>query len=116
MSNEVWECLRAGGIDGGCPNVMLYRDAGSEVDVEIGVELHRKCPLNGRVVRSSLPSGTVAMTIHRGSYVQLAGAHGSIADWCASNDQRPTGIRWEVYGPHNEDPTLMATEVYWLLS
>jgi hypothetical protein len=27
LLNEVWDCLRAGGIEGGCRNVMLYRDS-----------------------------------------------------------------------------------------
>ena len=29
--------------------------------------------------------------------------------------RRPTGARWEVYGPHHDDPSEVWTEVYWLL-
>jgi hypothetical protein len=36
MLGEVWDCLRAAGIHSGCPNVMLYRDAGTVANVEIG--------------------------------------------------------------------------------
>lgn len=73
LLGEVWECLRAGRINGGCPNVMLYRDSG--FDVEVGVELRQPCPLTGRVVSSTLPAGEVAMTVHRGPYSELGSAH-----------------------------------------
>jgi effector-binding domain-containing protein len=66
LSGEVWACLRAAGINRGCRNVMLYLD---EVPhVEVGVELTRPCPLTGNVVAWNLPAGTVAMTVHRGTY------------------------------------------------
>jgi hypothetical protein len=32
LSNEVWACLRAGGVQRGCPNVMLYLDDTPRVD------------------------------------------------------------------------------------
>src|SRR5438309_1485476 len=65
LLGEVWDCLRAGGIDRGCRNIMLYRD--SVPNVEVGVLLDRPCPLTGRVVASELPAGPAAMTVHRGS-------------------------------------------------
>ena len=33
-----------------------------------------------------------------------------------TSGHRPSGIRWEIYGPNNEDPAEQWTEVYWLLS
>ena len=50
LLGEVWDCLRAGGISGGCRNIMLYRD--SVPNVEVGVLLSQPCPLTGRVVAS----------------------------------------------------------------
>src|SRR6266487_6336058 len=64
LLDEVWACLRAGGIHRGCRNVMLYWDDAPHV--EVGVELDQPCPLTGRVVASALPAGQVAMTMHRG--------------------------------------------------
>src|SRR2546423_8345646 len=66
MSGEVWACLRAGGVTRGCPNVMLYLD--DVPHVEVGVLFSGSVPLTGRVVASSLPSGRVAWTVHRGPY------------------------------------------------
>ena len=66
LLDEVWACLRAGGVHRGCPNVMLYLD--DVPHVEIGVELRQPCPLTGRVIASSLPAGQAAVTVHRGPY------------------------------------------------
>jgi effector-binding domain-containing protein len=113
LLDEAWACLRSGGIEGGCPNVMLYLD--DVPHVEVGVELRQPCPLTGRVVASKLPAGPVAMTVHRGSYGGLGEAHRAIRDWCAARGRTPAGPRWEVYGPHRDDPAEVWTEVYWLL-
>lgn len=113
LLDEVWTCLRAGGVDHGCPNVMLYLD--DTPHVEVGVELRVPCPLTGRVAASTLPAGQAAMTIHRGSYAGLAAAHRAVVDWCASQGHRLAGPRWEVYGPHRDDPAEVWTEIYHLL-
>lgn len=114
LLDEVWACLRAGGIQRGCRNVMLYID--DVPQVEVGVELVQPCPLTGRVVRSALPAGEAAMTVHWGPYAELGAAHGAVLDWCEQHGRRPAGPRWEVYGPHRDDPAEVWTEVYYLLS
>jgi effector-binding domain-containing protein len=114
LLDEVWACLRAGGVHGGCPDVMLYLD--DVPHVEVGVELSRPCPLTGRVVASALPAGQAATTVHRGAYSGLAEAHRAVAVWCRAHGRQPAGPRWEVYGPHRDDPAEVTTEVYWLLS
>ena len=113
LLGEVWDCLRTGGIDRGCRNVMLYLD---EVpNVEVGVLLDRPCPLTGRVTSSALPAGTAAMTVHRGSFADVPAAHNAVGAWCAEHRRQPSGPRWEIYGPHDDDPAQQWTEVYWLL-
>jgi effector-binding domain-containing protein len=113
LLGQVWACLRASGITRGCPNVMLYLD--DAPTIEIGVLLDRPCELSGAVVRSSLPQGRAAMTVHRGSYAGLGDAHDAVLRWCAENGLRTTRTRWEVYGPHDDDPNAVLTQVYWLL-
>lgn len=114
LSGEVWQCLRASGIERGCPNVILYRD--DRPQVEVGVLVDQPCVLTGRVVTSTLPAGVVATTVHRGSFAEMGGAHDAIHAWCAHHGHRLTGARWEVYGPHNDDAGQQWTEVSWLLS
>jgi effector-binding domain-containing protein len=113
LLDEVWECLRAGGIHRGCPNVMLYLD--DVPHVEVGVLLDRPCPLTGRVVRSALPAGRVASTVHRGPYAGLGAAHRAVLEWCEQSGERLSGPRWEIYGPHRPDPAELTTEVCYLL-
>ncbi|GEM_PF-224265 len=114
LSAEVWACLRAGGISSGCRNIMLYWD--DVPHVEVGAELLVPCPLTGRVVASTLPAGQVAMTTHWGAYSELGAAHQAVIDWLPTQGKRMTGARWEVYGPHNDDPDKVWTEVYYLLA
>ena len=113
LLGEVWACLRAGGVERGCPNVMLYLD--DTPRVEVGVWLRVPCILSGRVVPSVLPAGRVATTTPRGRFEDVAAAHRAVIDACASTGERLTGIRWEVYGPHRDDPGEQAVEVSWLL-
>ena len=114
LLGEVWDCLHAGGIYRGCRNIMLYLD--DVPNVEVGVLLGQPCPLTDRVVASALPAGTAAMTVHRGSFGDVLAAHNAVRGWCAAHGHRLSGIRWEVYGPHNDDPAQQWTDVYWLLS
>jgi len=114
LLDEVWTCLRAGGVERGCPNVMLYLD--DTPQVEVGVELRVPCSLTGRVVASTLPAGQVAMTMHRGPYALLGAAHRAVLDWCATQGWRLAGPRWEIYGPHRDDVAQVWTEVYHLLT
>lgn len=41
---------------------------------------------------------------------------GEPAEWCTRHDRRRTGTKWEIYGPHRDDPAELTTEVSWLLS
>jgi catechol 2,3-dioxygenase-like lactoylglutathione lyase family enzyme/effector-binding domain-containing protein len=111
MLDEVWDCLRANGITSGCRNVMFYRD--DRPAVEVGVIADPDLTLTGRVVTSRLPRGLVATTTHRGGYAGLDGAHRAVRDWCATNERPLTGERWEVYGPHDDDPANVWVQVSW---
>jgi hypothetical protein len=114
LSDQVWSCLRAGGIRSGCRNVMLYLD--DLPNVEVGVLLDQPCPLTGRVVSSTLPAGQVATTVHHGPYSGLSSAHEAVLGWCAANGRQPSRTRWEIYGPHDDDDAKLWTEVSWLLA
>ena len=114
LLDQVWACLRAGGIHSGCRNIMLYLD--DVPHVEVGVLLNQPCPLTGRVVASALPAGRVAFTRHYGPYSGLAAAYQAVLDWCAAQGLRPAGPRWEIYGPHDDDPAKVWTEVHYLLA
>lgn len=113
LLDEVWSLLNTAGINSGCPNVMVYLD--DTPQVEVGVLYEGRCDLVGRVVRSSLPDGKVAMTTHRGGYERLGQAHQAVVEWCDEQGLSLSGRRWEIYGPHSPDPTQTWTRIYWLL-
>jgi effector-binding domain-containing protein len=94
-------------------NVMLYRD--DVPHVEVGVELDQPAEIRGHAVRSTLPPGRVAMTVHRGRYEDLGAAHSAVLRWCAEHGLDTAGPRWEIYGHHHDDPDRRETEVYYLL-
>jgi effector-binding domain-containing protein len=113
MLDEVYACLRRNkSAKQGC-NVMLYKD--DTPQVEVGVELIAPCTLDGPVVRSTLPAGEVAMTVHRGPYQELGSAHDFVTRWCAAHGRALAGPRWEFYGDWHEDVNMLETEVYCLL-
>lgn len=117
MLDQVYACLsRHGSARQGC-NIMLYWDATPrvEVGVEVGVELIAPCVLDSPVIRSALPAGQAAMTVHRGPYGELGRAHQAVAQWCAARGLDLAGPRWEIYGDWREDPADLETEVYYLL-
>jgi effector-binding domain-containing protein len=116
MLDEVYACLRQGGIRGDC-NVMMYRDLPEpgRMSVEVGVEVSGPFPASGRVRASALPAGPAAMTVHRGPYEELDAAHRAIARWSADQGRELTGQRWEVYGDWYEDPALLETRIYYAL-
>ena len=114
LLDEVWGCLRAAGVTGGCPNVMLYLD--DVPHVEIGVLTADPVPTTGRVVRSVLPAGPVASTRHRGPYAGLGATHEAVRRWCTGRGRRLAGPRWEIYGPHRDDPADLWVDVGHLLA
>ena len=113
MLDQVYACLRRHGSTGQGHNVMLYKD--DVPNVEVGVELIAPCALDSPVIRSALPAGEVAMTVHRGPYQELGLAHDPVTRWCAANGRSLAGPRWEIYGDWREDLAELETEVYCLL-
>jgi len=114
LLGEVWDCLHAAGIHSGCRNVILYRDA--VPNVQVGVLIDEHPSLTGRVVASTLPAGVAATTVHRGPFREVGAAHDKVVRWCSTHGHQLSGTRWEIYGPHRDDPAQQCVEVYWLLS
>lgn len=112
--DEVWAVVRDDeGLRADGHNVILYKDA--VPNVEVGVEVTRAFEAVGRVEPSVLPAGTVARTIHHGSYAGLPGAHEAVRAWCDAHGHTVTGQRWEIYGDWHDDQDQLETEVAWQL-
>jgi effector-binding domain-containing protein len=113
LLDQVHASVRWGGPGRKGRNVMLYKD--DVPNVEIGVELNQAAEFEAPVIRSALPAGRVAMTIHKGPFTELGAAHGAVLRWCSEQGLQPAGPRWEIYGHHDDDPALLQTEVYYVL-
>lgn len=93
---------------------MLYKD--DVPHVEIGVELIAQCVLDDPVIRSALPAGEAAMTVHRSPYQGLGAAHEAVRRWCTAEEPNLAGPRYQIYGDWHDDPAELETEVYYLLA
>ena len=94
-------------------NVMLYLD--DLPHVEVGVELDQPAAFGPPIIRSQLPAGRVATTVHRGPYQLLGESHDRLLAWVGDRDLPLGGPRWEIYGHWHEDPDMLETEISYLL-
>jgi effector-binding domain-containing protein len=115
MLDGVWAFLRQDDLRADGHNVMVYRNDPPRLDFEVGVQVTRSFEPVGAVIPSALPAGRAAHAVHRGDYADLGGAHDSVLRWCRAHDEVTTGVRWEVYGDWDDDPSKVQTDVYWLL-
>jgi effector-binding domain-containing protein len=113
--NAVYTFLHNAGIQEHSHNVFVYRDDDQGIVLEVGVQVFAPFTGNDRVICSSTPSGQVATMLHRGAYAQLGITHRAILDWCRVNHHPVTGLRWEIYGRWNDDPSKLETQVFYLL-
>ena len=94
-------------------NIAVYLN--NVVDLEVGVPVTAPFEDTATVYCSSLPAGKAAHTVHYGPYSLLGGAHDAVLQWCEDRGLALTGVSWEIYGHWNDDPSLLRTDVYWLL-
>jgi len=111
----IWPLLRAQGAATG-HNVVVYHGATDGVlTVDVGVEVPAGFVPDVDVQPAATPEGEAATAAHFGDYSGLGGAYAALERWCASNDRRPAGVNWEVYGDWDDDPAKVRTDVYFLL-
>src|SRR5262245_36978957 len=78
---EVWNFIRAKGLEGAGRHVAVYLDG--EMNIECGAEVPVPFASDGRVVPSATPAGRAVTTAHFGPYHLLDDAHRAIREWCA---------------------------------
>ena len=114
LCGEVWKFIQASGSLHGGRHVALYLDC--DINLEVGAEVDQAFAGDGRVVCSQTPAGLVATTAHFGPYNRLGDAHDAIHKWCAAKGHTFAGPSWEVYGHWTDDPALLRTDVFYLLT
>lgn len=101
---QVMGALRGQPVDG--PPFARYVMVGDGFDVEAGFPVPDPISTAGQVEASLLPGGTVATTVHVGSYAELGGAYSALETWFSANGFEAAGDPWESYldGPEVDAP------------
>ena len=113
LFDRVYAFLKTAKVKQAGQNIALYLNGA--VDLEVGVPVTAPFEDTATVYCSSLPAGQAAHAVHYGPYSELVGAHDAVRKWCADRGLALTGVSWEIYGHWNDDPSLLRTDVYWLL-
>jgi effector-binding domain-containing protein len=71
--------------------------ADGSFDVEAGFPVAGSPRPAGEMVVTSLPAGTVAHTVHTGSYDTVGLAYEAVEKWLAEHDYVTAGAPWETY-------------------
>lgn len=79
--------------------------------VEAGFPVRSPIPPSEKVVPSILPAGTVAQTLHVGSYQGVAAAYAEVEAWMSAHGWTPAGAPWEEYldGPEVAEPRTVVS-------
>ncbi len=97
----------------------LYRSVPTDVvDLEVGFVTDRAVQPTDDVVVSELPGGTVARTVHAGSFDGLGDAWGALMGQVVAQGRTP-GTMWEVYLTEpspDMDPADLRTELVVVVS
>jgi len=94
--------------------VLAVAFAAASVALGAGLRSNRRLA-HGTVVEMG-PAGAVATTRHRGPYAGLGETHETVRNWAADHGRRLAGPRWEIYGPHRDDPAEQWVEVGYLMA
>lgn len=94
---EVYDYLERAGVEPAGPPFARYAFEDGEFDMEAGVPVAEPVEGEGVVEPSTLPSATVAVTRHTGSYERLDAAFDAVETWLTEHGHEQAGAHWEVY-------------------
>jgi effector-binding domain-containing protein len=86
------------------PPFARYDLVDGDFAIEAGFPVAEPLPPQGSVEEITLPGGTVAQTMHTGSYQGLGAAYAAVEAWLAEHGYEPTGAPWETYLDDPEVP------------
>jgi effector-binding domain-containing protein len=116
MLDQIWPVLREQGVRTDHNVVIYYGSTEQGFDIDVGVETLSEFTGPGPIALAQTPSGEVATIAHFGDYADMGPAYAALEQWCVDNDRQPTGVRWEVYGDWDDDPTKRRTDIYFALT
>jgi effector-binding domain-containing protein len=95
----------------GSPFIVYHAviEAGSDGDIELCIPIARPIAGDGEVASREIGGGTVAATVHQGSYEQVGSAHDALRAWIAEQGRPAIGPPREIY--LNDPATVGPDEV-----
>lgn len=117
LLTQAWGYVRKTGMKNTGINVAMYLpDDEPGVAIEAGVEVLSAFADSEGVVCVHTPGGTAATVTLLGEYSEIPAAHAAVQAWCQANGRAMTGVQWEVYGHHSDDPATRRTDVFYQLA
>lgn len=103
---ELFGALQAQAVDPVGPPFARYAPRADGFEVTAGIPVSSPIVTVGRVRPGSLSGGTVATTVHVGTYDRLAEAFHAVIDWIGVQGYAIAGDPWESYldGPDVPEP------------
>lgn len=97
----------------GAPFVAYHNMDMSNMDVEIGLPVAQPVDGAGDIAYVTLPSGKVAVAMHKGPYDMLRATYDAMSAWMHEESLQPTGVAYEMYisDPGDTAPEALLTQV-----
>ena len=99
----------------GPPFCLYPAEVTAEFEVTVCMPVLPGATGTGDVPVEDVPGGTVASTLHKGSYSRLGDAYGALQAWMVANGKKPAAPCREVYvtEPDSVAEDEMLTEIDW---
>lgn len=116
LMEKLGAVARDTGIEAG-QNVWFYREvSGSDMEVDVGLQVPESTQAADGFVLSSTPAGRCAHATLYGDFSEIPRVHRAVHQWCAEQNLVLAGPCWEVYGDWHDDPAKRRTDLYHLLA
>ncbi len=81
----------------GAPFTRTFKFEDGILEFESGFPINVPLAGQGEIIRTELPKGTVATTLHIGSQEDSPAAYEALEKWTNANNKKLVGAPWEVY-------------------
>ncbi|MFP4513935.1 MAG: GyrI-like domain-containing protein [Acidimicrobiales bacterium] len=105
---RLMQTLGSEGVEPAGSPFIVYHDViadDADGDIELCIPIARKVDGDGEVTSREIGGGTVAATVHQGSYEEVGSAHHALNAWIAEHGRGAAGPPREIY---LNDPATVA--------
>ncbi len=122
-NSGVWDLMRSRGITSPGHNVVVYwqtarhrLSSSSGVEVDIGADVDAPFESTPALRCTETPSGHALYLRHIGPYTRLSDSYAIMSRWARANSYNISGPFWEIYGHWNDNPDLLETDLFYLIT